>query len=186
VLDVHRDDKVYPLPSGLTRERVQAELQYYGLQDFEDVPMESSMECKMRSLHETSQRLHELTGDFSKWQAEQERIGQTILTEGFARLLVARAEISKEKSPMTLRFVPLDVGNLPQTSHEGETVCCNVGSVIAGQVVRLFEQCDMQATVGHESETVTVQGIKYWRGTIKLEPSVPKSGAQTRDPLQVL
>jgi len=177
VLDVHRDNKVYPLPSGLTRERVLAELQYYGLQDFEDVPMEISVQSKIYSLHETSQHLQELTVDFSKWQKEQERIGQTLLTEGFARLFVARAEVAKEKSPSTLRFVPVDVVNLPQTSYEGKVVFCEVGSDIAGQVVRLFEQENMKATVGLETNSVTVQEITYHPGIINLEPAVPKSGA---------
>jgi hypothetical protein len=40
VIDVYRDNRVYPSKPGMTHDRILAELKYYGLEDFEAVPTE--------------------------------------------------------------------------------------------------------------------------------------------------
>ena len=50
VLDVHRDNQVCPSKQGMTHERILAELKFYGLQDFEAVPMELSAGATLQSV----------------------------------------------------------------------------------------------------------------------------------------
>ena len=162
VLDVYRDNRVYPLQPGFTAERVLAELDFYGLQDFEG-PMELSFISKLQSLQE-------LTADFSKWQEEQERIGQTMLAEAFARILVARAARGTGNAIFTTLTIPsVDISATPY---------------VAGNIEKLFEQWNVKATSRNNVNSY-VQGAatvkvsaKFSPGqTITLEPAEPKAGA---------
>ncbi|KAJ1477395.1 BTB/POZ protein [Baffinella frigidus] len=168
VLGVYRDNRVYPLPLGIiTPAQIQAELEYYGLQDFEG-PIELSFMAKM-------QCLRGLSSDFSKWKMEQERIGQNLVAEGFARLLVARAEMTQETSSTTLTTVrvPLlkELGDLPR--H-----WMNATHPMAGQIAKLFEQWNVKATVSHHNlASVAVSCKSSYKTSIKLEPAEAKAGA---------
>ncbi|KAJ1483537.1 BTB/POZ protein [Baffinella frigidus] len=87
VLDVLRDNKVYPLSPGVTRERVLAELEFYGLQDFEAVPMELSAEASLRSVGDA-------TSDVRKGQHQANKPAKDMLTlGGLSQLLLAKAEL---------------------------------------------------------------------------------------------
>jgi len=47
VIDVYRDNRVYPSKPGMTHDRILAELKYYGLEDFEAVPTELVDEARV-------------------------------------------------------------------------------------------------------------------------------------------
>ena len=92
ILEVQCDNKFCPLSSGATCERLLADLEFYILQDIAGSPMHRSVESTLRGVGD-------VTGNFFRWQAEQEPIVANKLTEGLAWLLVARAEISKTTWP---------------------------------------------------------------------------------------
>ncbi|KAJ1479076.1 hypothetical protein T484DRAFT_1815653 [Baffinella frigidus] len=156
VLDVHRDNKVYPLSPGVTRERVLAELEFYGLQDFEAVPMNRSVEDSLRILVDVAPQLFQ-------WQQEQERLGLTMLDEAFARLLIGRAEFVKDPRSVTLETKPIKFTELP-----GANSGMIHAYVFHSEVAEVFAQYNMKATVSQKA----VQ-----KGVIKLEPAEPAAGA---------
>ncbi|KAJ1484762.1 BTB/POZ protein [Baffinella frigidus] len=164
VLDVHRDNKVYPLAPGFTRERVVAELEFYGLQDFIEggAPIDLSGESTVRSLLDAKRSLQDASGDFAKWKEEQKRLGNIMMNEALARLCIASAEIVREESPETLRISPLKVDTLPQVV--GGAVYPYTNCNVSTQIVKLFEEVNTEATVtrGRGDDT-----------SVKLEPAEP-------------
>jgi hypothetical protein len=180
VLDVHRDNKVYALSPGMTRERVIAELEFYGLHDFAGVPMDSSAEATLRSVGD-------VTHEFSKWQQEQERLANKMLTEGYARLLLAKADLVKGPRSTTLKTSPLDLNTWPGAA-QGVVYAnsCQLG--IAGieesntdvgrEMVELLAQSRMKATVTPQYATnVAVAGRTFCPAYVTLEPAEPSAGA---------
>lgn len=154
VLDVHRDSKVYPLSPGFPRERVVAELEYYGLQDFFEggAPVDLTVESTVRnildahqSIMHAKQSLQDASGEFLKWQEAQKELGNALLAEGFARRCIASAQICKEKSPGTLVIPPLQVGSLP--NMQGGWVYPYRDPEVSLQIVKLFEELNTKATV---------------------------------------
>ncbi|KAJ1493794.1 BTB/POZ protein [Baffinella frigidus] len=176
VLDVHRDNKVYPLTPLFTRERVLAELEFYGLQDFcEGAPIDLSLQATVQSMQEAMRSLQQASNDFSQWQLDQKRIGNNMLTEGFARLCLAGAQMGKEGSPATLTIPPLQLANLPMTPGVQGLIqpCANAG--LTREIVKLFGQWDLKATPGAGvASRVVVQGNYVYSSSIfTLEPAKP-------------
>ena len=170
VLDVYRDNKVYPLPPGVTRERVLAELEFYGLQDFEGVPMNLSAEATLMGVGKANQ-------DLFKWQQEQLRLGQDMLTEGCARLLLASGEMAKGTSTAqgfstTLKISPIDLSRF-SGAVEGA-----VGpNAVAGRIDKLCAGWNLKATVSAEGPPVNVAGKSLHGASVKLERVDPAAGA---------
>ena len=166
VLDVHRDNNVYPL-AGVTRERVLAELEFYGLQDVDGLPMKRSFEETLLSLGPA----------LSDWQREQERLGQNMLTEGFARLLAARAQVVTGPRSTTLKSCPLDISGLPG-GEPGVISAITKGwkdgknghhtSDVGEGVAKIFALSNIKATFCRESEQVAGKSVSVSR--ITLEP----------------
>ncbi|KAJ1482892.1 hypothetical protein T484DRAFT_1802483 [Baffinella frigidus] len=168
VLDVHRDNKVHPLMPGFTRERVATELEYYGLQDFFDgTPFELSFQATVQSLEDSMRSMNGASSGLASWKLEQKRVGNNMLTEGLARLCLAQAEIIKEVSPVTLNIPTLKISSLPQIISD--TVNPSTNAELAIQIVKLFEEWDLKATVG--------PFIDSSKSTITLEPAEPDAGA---------
>ena len=85
VLDVYRDNRVYPQKQGVTRERILAELEFYGLEDFEAVPTGLSTEATLQSASDA-------TRDVCKAQTDEKTPAKNVLSlGGLSRLLIARA-----------------------------------------------------------------------------------------------
>jgi len=88
VLDVYRDNRVYPLKPGMTQERILAELEFYGLEDFEAVPTELSTEATLRSVGDA-------TRDVRQGQSDKKTPAKDMLSlGGLSQLLIARAASS--------------------------------------------------------------------------------------------
>jgi len=178
VLDVHRDNKVYPLTPAFTRERVLAELEFYGLQDFcEDAPIDLSLQATLQIIQEARQRLHHASSDFSKWQQEQKRLGGKMLIEAFARLCLAEAKLEKEVTPTIFTIPPLQLATLAQMPVGANTgiqgviqPCANAG--LTTQIVKLLEESDLKATPGAVLANRVVVGgtFVYINSTFTLEP----------------
>ncbi|KAJ1471576.1 hypothetical protein T484DRAFT_1843555 [Baffinella frigidus] len=122
VLDVHRDNKVYALSPGVTHERALTELEFYGQQDFEGVSMDLSTEATLLSVGD-------VTRDLCQWQKEQERLANKMLMEGFARLLLAKADLIKDPRSTTLKTSALDPSLLPGTNGGAIYVWTNRGTL---------------------------------------------------------
>ena len=152
-------NQIYPLSPGVTRERVLAELEFYGLQDFEGVPSNRSVETTLR-----------IPGEGAKWQKEQERLGQKMVIEGFARLLVARAELVQDAHTVSFETDPLKISNVAFGASDGQILAYNYDYQEA--IAELFAKYNTTATVSVEE----VKGGKY-KGVIKLEPAAPAAGA---------
>ena len=152
VLDVHRDNKVYPLSPGMTRERVVAELEFYGLQDFQ-----GDGESSVRGIF-----------DWSMWQHEQQRIGQELLTEGVARVLISRAEQVPVPTGATLKITSLDFSLMWQP-HHNQIQNANIRTnIFQNKIVELFGQWNFKATM---------EGGNPSYALIKLEPAKPAASA---------
>ncbi|KAJ1478541.1 BTB/POZ protein [Baffinella frigidus] len=181
VLDVHRDNKVYPLPPGVTRERALAELEFYGLQDFEADPMDFSGEATLRSVGDA-------TREFRKWQHEHARVGKKMMIEGYARLLLAKADLVKGPRSTTLKTSPLDL-NTCLLSAQGVMYAnsCQLGiagieesnTEVGTEMVALLAQCRMKATFTpqKDAKNVAVAGRNFCPAYITLEPTEPSPGA---------
>ncbi|KAJ1484792.1 hypothetical protein T484DRAFT_1796014 [Baffinella frigidus] len=189
VLAVHRDNKVYSLSPGMTREGVLAELEFYGLEDFEGVPMHRSVEATLLSVGG-------LRDDFVKWQQDQEILGEKMLCEALARLTVARAKLSKTPGSTTLEIsgdnltwleaaqkcewhteAPID---FKAHMKEGETNC------VEKVIPEIFAEWNIKATWSRNliypenpgsrhSYDATDQG-EIPTAWIKLEPAEPAGG----------
>ena len=168
VLDVHRDNKVYPLSPGMTRERVVAELEFYGLQDFFEAgaPIGLSVESTVRSVMDAQQTLQKASDEFSQWQREQERLGYDLLDEGFARLFLANAELPKAQGPTSLQMHPLELNTLQgfRAIPRGNTL--NPTSQTNMHIVKFFEDWGTKATIDGNS----------YHPKIKLGPDEPGAG----------
>ena len=156
VLDVHRDNKVYPLPPGMTRERVVAELEFYGLQDF-DVPIDRSVESMLRGHHV-------LSFEFSEWQKQHETLGTDLLTEGFAHLMLAQAEIPKEQGSRVLGLMPVKLEGL-QLTRFGMVYPSDATNM---HIVKFFEDWGAKETFDN---------INAYHPKINLELDEPGAGA---------
>jgi len=146
VLDVHRDNKVYALSPGMTRERVVAELEFYGLPDFDGVPMDRSVESTLRDHIIVS-------SDFPKWQKEQQRLGRDLLDEGFARLFLAQAELPKEPGPAILEMHPIELDKcmtIQRTPGNGEKVYPSAKTNT--HIVKFFEDWGTKATIDNSNK----------------------------------
>jgi len=176
VLDVHRDNKVYPLTPVFTRERVLAELEFYGLQDFcEDAAIDLSFQSTVRSLQDSLRGVQEAACDFSRWQQEQKSLGANMLAEAVARLCLAEAKLDKEVSPATFTIPALNLATSTQTLGVTGTVIPSANAGLARQIVKLFETWDMQATVS--------PGVKSRSdSTITLQPARPDATAEQAKP----
>ncbi|KAJ1473101.1 hypothetical protein T484DRAFT_1913580 [Baffinella frigidus] len=157
--------KVYPLSPWLTRERVLAELEFYGLHDFQGVPIDPSAESAVRALR-----------DMAKWRFEQERIGNDMLAEGIARLFLARAELVPDLSSGNLRSVPLEITQLGKWSGKPSIAVADSPNISA-HIVRLFAQWNFKATISRENEGVDVGGVTCVTRLITLEPTEPDASA---------
>ena len=165
VLDVHRDNKVYALAPGVTRERALAELEFYGLQDVEGASIDISSEAMLRSVGD-------VTSEFCKWQQAQKKLANKMLVEGFARLLLAEAEVIRDpRSTTLLRSSALEFSCLPETPHGA--ICANYSSGVASEIVKLCAQWNIKATVSSESTAVTVAGKIFKDASILMEPAGP-------------
>ena len=166
VLDVHRDNKVYPLAPGVTRERVLAELEFYGLQDDAAVPMDSSAEATLLSVGEANH-------DFRDWQVEQKKIASKMLTEGFARLLLAKAVlVTGPRSTTTLKSSHLGLKSMPSTGGNGVSICAD-STELSAEIVKLCAQWNLKATISALRSTTAVSGINFNDASIQLEPAKP-------------
>jgi len=186
VLDVHRDNKVYPLSPGVTRERVVAELEFYGLQDFfEGAAIGPSVESKVQnllgakqSILDAKQRLEEVSGEFSEWQKEQKSLGNTMLNEALARLCIASAVVVKTESRETLLIPPLQVSTLSQIHgfHAIQPIRKEHKDVTA-QIVKIFAQANMKATI---VESPWSYGQHNQSTPVVLESAEPDAGASNK------
>ena len=193
VLDVHRDNKVYSLSPGVTRERVLAELEFYGLQDFERVSIDLSSEATLRSVGDVSR-------DLSKWQEEQEKLAHKMLTEGCARLLLAKADLVKKenvKDPRSTTFKcsALDLNSLPGAAQGVIRIQAPVGlqrpffqdgsqdsfkfqkvngsTDLGDGMVKLCAQWNLKATLDAADTNSTVAGKSFRDFFIRLTPIEP-------------
>jgi hypothetical protein len=163
VLDVHRDNQVYPLPVNalaVTRERVISELEFYGLEDVQ-VPTKVSAESAVQGM-----------GDFSKWQWEQETIGMGMLVEGVTRLLFARAVLLPDKRSVCLKsgFIELSSKLWEGAGLSRGTVQASASApVFTKRIVELFATWNFKATVFQ---------INGCESLIKLEPAEPAARAR--------
>ena len=173
VLDVHRDNKLYPLPPGFTRERVVAELEFYGLQDFFEAgaPIDLSVESTVRSMLDAQQSLQKTSGEFSQWQLEQKSLGDAMVTEGLARLCMASAKLDRDQHPGTLRIPSLQVTTLPQMQRG--VVSLYLNAAVSAQVVKLFDQINTQVTVAQD-KTGGQQGSS---SLVEMKAAAPKADA---------
>ena len=168
VLDVHRDNKVYALSPGVTRERVLAELEFYGLQDFEGVSMDLSSEATLRS-----------AGDVS---------------EGFARLLLAEADLVKDPRSTTFKCSALNLKSLPGVAYgcviqatqgvqrslweevdgTGFRILKVAGTTDLGdEIIKFCAQWNLEATLDAADNNTTVAGKSCRDVLIKLTPIQP-------------
>ena len=158
VLDVHRDNNVYPLPPGMTRERVVAELEFYGLQQgFDGVTIKRSFKSMLLD-HLV------LSSDISEWQKEQERLGKDLLDEGFARLFLAKVELPTELAPAILMH-PLQLDKLLAIDRS-----CRIypNAEIKVHIVKSFEDWGTK---------VTIDDSNIYQLKINLEVDEPGAGA---------
>jgi hypothetical protein len=174
VLDVHRDNKVHPLSPGVTRERVVAELEFYGLQDFEADPMDFSGEATLRSVGDA-------TREFRKWQHEHARVGKKMMIEGYARLLLAKADLVDDPRSTTLKICPLGLSSVLAESgfiFKQESITgmeLTVYNLLGQEIILLSARCNMKATF-EEKHTYTSPPTNPFK-VIKLEPAEPAEPA---------
>ena len=162
MLDVHRDSEVYPSSPGMTRERVVAELEFYGVQDFDGVPMDRSVESTLRTHQEWS-------SEFSKWQQEQKSFGYKLLKDGFAKLFLATATIMPEE-PEILKIGDIDVDKLRLVS-QGKV---SPDTETNGHIIKFFEDWGTKVTVDPLARYNDPSNRHY---IIKLKPVEPVEGA---------
>ncbi|KAJ1484219.1 hypothetical protein T484DRAFT_1746699 [Baffinella frigidus] len=164
VLDVHRGNKVVPF-MGVTRERVLAELEFYGLEDFDGDPIDRSVQATLRGVGD-------VTGDFFKWQEEQEKIGKSMLTEALARLLLARAEPSKSPGPPSLEISGDNLAKLEQAMSDASCNFFPSHKSFEKEIPKILAGWKIKAT--YSSENVGCNGKTT--PSIKLERAEPDAG----------
>ena len=165
VLDVHRDNRVYSLSPGVTRERVLAELEFFGLQNFQAFPTDPYPATSTMRVR-----------DLAKWQGVQERLGMDMLAEGVARLFLARAELVEGSSAGNLRSVPFALADLCKWSNH-PAFAIAAADIFATQIVKLFAQWNIKAVVSREGARVNVAGVNCETVLIELDSTKADASA---------